>query len=907
MLFFKGNIFQEKQKKLMRGADKHNCLSMFGVLLLFLSIKLISAADYVPSDNLPLNCGASPLTTDTDGRNWTSDIGSKFLSASGISSTSPAATQDPSVPEVPYMTARVFQSEYTYSIPVASGRKFVRLHFYPASYLGLNASNAIFTVTSGPYTLLKNFSVAQTTKALNYAFIMKEFSISVPSETLNITFKPSTDFPNSFAFVNGIEVISMPDIYDSAENTMIVGQSASFIIDNSSCLENVYRLNVGGSDISPSGDTGLFRSWSDDTPYIFGAALGVTETTDPNVTIKYPSGTPTYIAPVNMYSTARSMGPTVGVNQNFNLTWLFTVDSGFYYLVRLHFCEVEQNITKMNQIVFDIFINNQTAFPAADVIAWAHGNGIPIHEDYVVYVPAGAPQQDFWLALGVNKAAKPQYYDAFLNGVEIFKINDTSGNLGGPNPIPAPEDADIDPSQVRKASRSSNQAAIIGGSIGGGIIAIILVFLVCFICCRRRQQVKYSSPSDGPSGWLPLSLYGNSHSSGSAKTTTTGSYASSLPSNLCRHFSFAEIKSATNNFDEALLLGVGGFGKVYRGEIDGGTTKVAIKRGNPLSEQGIHEFQTEIEMLSKLRHRHLVSLIGYCEENTEMILVYDYMAYGTLREHLYKTNKPPLPWKQRLEICIGAARGLHYLHTGAKHTIIHRDVKTTNILLDEKWVAKVSDFGLSKTGPTLDNTHVSTVVKGSFGYLDPEYFRRQQLTDKSDVYSFGVVLFEILCARPPLNTTLPKEQVSLAEWAAHCQKKGILDQIMDSFLKGKIAPECFKKFAETAMKCVSDQGIERPSMGDVLWNLEFALQLQESAEESGKGLGGLDTEDGLFDVSCRGKKDLDNTNPGLDGNVTDSRSTVTSMSIGGRSLASEDSDGLTPSAVFSQIMNPKGR
>lgn len=898
----------------MRNMNRY-CVYVPMFVWLVLAIELVLAADFKPTDKILLNCGGPADSSDSDGREWTTDNGSKFGSSAGNSTTSPAATQDPSVPQVPYMTARVFHAPFTYSFPVASGWKFLRLYFYSASYAGLNASDARFAVTAQSYTLLRNFSVLETTLGLHYDIIVKEFSIHVEGGTLNVTFTPSTNASNAYAFVNGIEVVSMPDIYTSTDGTtMIVGTDTPFTIDNSTALENLYRVNVGGNDISPSHDTGMFRSWTDDVPLLFGAAYGVTETADPAVKLEYPSSIPSYIAPSDIYNTARSMGPNSNINLNYNLTWIFSIDSGFSYLVRLHFCEGTTNITKINQRVFDIFLNNQTAQSEADVIAWAeqfglsHSNGVPVYKDYVVFVPRGEPRQDLWLELHPDTSSKSQYYDAILNGVEIFKINDTTGNLAGANPIPPPVQKLIDPSLARKHihGKSKSHTGIIAGGVGGGVVLLLVIGLFGFAASKRRRHGKDSSTSEGPSGWLPLSLYGNSHSAASAKTNTTGSYASSLPSNLCRHFSFAEIKSATNNFDEALLLGVGGFGKVYKGEIDGGSTKVAIKRGNPLSEQGVHEFQTEIEMLSKLRHRHLVSLIGYCEENTEMILVYDYMAYGTLREHLYKTQKPPLPWKQRLEICIGAARGLHYLHTGAKHTIIHRDVKTTNILLDEKWVAKVSDFGLSKTGPTLDNTHVSTVVKGSFGYLDPEYFRRQQLTDKSDVYSFGVVLFEILCARPALNPTLPKEQVSLAEWAAHCYKKGILDQISDPYLKGKIAPECFKKFAETAMKCVNDQGIERPSMGDVLWNLEFALQLQESAEESGNGFGGIHGEDEPLFTDSKGKKDSDAL-PGYDGNVTDSKSSGMSMSIGGRSLASEDSDGLTPSAVFSQIMNPKGR
>ncbi|KAG6432495.1 hypothetical protein SASPL_104072 [Salvia splendens] len=845
-----------------------NIIQLLGIITIcFLTYNLIDVksqnqTNYVPIDQIFLNCGG-PNSTESDGRKWISDT---TFSPSTTATAATAATQKPDVSQVPYMTARVSRSNFTYTIPASPGRVFLRLHFYSAAYGNLTAADALFSATSSAYTLLKNFSAAQTMEALQLTHMVKEFSINIPAgeESLTVTFAPASDHTNSYAFVNGIELVSHPDTFATA-SALAVGQSSGFQIDNATALENVRRLNVGENAIKPSDDNGLFRSWGNDDDYLFGAAHGVVRRLDPNVTVAAPVN---YAAPLGLYTTLRSMGPNSSVNRNSNLTWYFKIDSGFSYLVRLHFCEISGDIYKTNQIVFTIFLNKQTAAAVADVIAWAGGNGVPIHRDFVVFVATGPSQQNLWLDLHPYTASSPQFYDAILNGLEIFKINDSRGNLGGPNPTLTLPESDA-PSSNKPPSK--NHSAAIGGGVGAGASALLVVVIVILVARRRRNAAAGEED-----GWLTLSKYGNSPSLFSGTTTTTAtSIGSSLPSGLCRHFSFAEIKAATNNFDEALLLGLGGFGKVYRGEVeitDGTTTKVAIKRGNPLSQQGVHEFQTEIEMLSKLRHRHLVSLIGFCQEKHEMILVYDYMSNGTLREHLYNAPNPATPalsWKQRLGICIGAARGLHYLHTGVKQTIIHRDVKTTNILLDEKWVAKVSDFGLSKTGPSMEDTHVSTLVKGSFGYLDPEYYRRQQLTEKSDVYSFGVVLFEVLCGRPPLMRKLPKEQVSLAEWARRCYEEGSLGGIRDPCLVGKIAAESFEKFAETAAKCVDEVGAERPSMGDVLWNLEFALQLQESAEE------GLVVVADDFDLS--------------------------------RSVASLDSSGATPSAVFSQIMNADGR
>ncbi|KAJ0540795.1 putative protein kinase RLK-Pelle-CrRLK1L-1 family [Helianthus annuus] len=364
-------------------------------------------------------------------------------------------------------------------------------------------------------------------------------------------------------------------------------------------------------------------------------------------------------------------------------------------------------------------------------------------------------------------------------------------------------------------------------------------------------------------------------------------YENSDSSNLCHRFTFAQIKAATNNFDEARVLGVGKCGKVYLGVTDGGKTKVAIKRRNKDSDLALQDFRTELEMLSKLPHPHLISLIGYCDEKAEMILVFDYVAHGSLRDHLYKTKSEPLAWTRRLEICIGVARGLHYLHAGGRDTIIHRDVKTTNILLDDKWVAKLSDFGLSKT--TTDHAPVSTCARGTLEYIDPEYVRRSRLTEKSDVYSFGVVLCEILSAQPITGLKIEDRHVSLVEWALDCHKTGVLDQILDPNLKGKISAESFMKVAETAVKCLADCGIDRPSMVDVLLDLEYALALHERPL---KGTS-KDFDENL--MASTSNTSISSLKKSSDENLMASTSNASISSLS--SLSSEDSDGSDTSVV----------
>ncbi|GLT31643.1 hypothetical protein SLA2020_063660 [Shorea laevis] len=673
-------------------------LTIFFISLLHLLLPTAATFAYNATGIILLDCGALSNYSSLDGRNWDADISSRYSSFNDQNSSIPSkvSNPDPSVPTVPCHSALIIKSKFTYSFPVSPGPKFLRLYFYPVKYDNFDMTASFFNVTANSYTLLKNFSAYR--HLTKEAYLIKEFVVTVwDIEMLNVTFIPS---PNSSAFINGIEIVPMPSslyLRGTKIPSLIAGIHQSFPLDNTTALETLYRLNVGGSRIENAKDTGMHRTWSQDADYLLESNW-----TSPllNKSRGLYYNIPAYTAPEEVYTTARMMGNNGSLNLKSNMTWKFSVDGEFYYLIRLHFCELLRNVTGPNQHVFQIFINNQTVETYFDVFHESGGNGFPMYREYIIMADNGIQERGLWLALHpVNSVM----VDAFLNGLEIFKLNQSDGNLAGPNPDrnfrPTPPDSHKRLFKSPKSKVTSTILPIIGAIFGG--LALFSLLLSYFVFQRRRKLKDTSKLS-------------------TTKTTP------SLPSDLCRHFSITQIKAATQDFNDQFLIGIGGFGNVYKGIINGETTTVAIKRLKSSSMQGAHEFHTEIAMLSKLRHMHLVSLIGYCDDHGEMILVYEYMSRGTLQDHLYRTENPPLSWKQRLEICIGAARGLHYLHRETKDRIIHRDVESSNILLDENYVAKVSDFGLSKLGPTsASQTHVSTQVKGSLGYLDPKYYLQQ--------------------------------------------------------------------------------------------------------------------------------------------------------------------------------------
>ncbi|XP_062205508.1 probable serine/threonine-protein kinase PBL16 [Phragmites australis] len=302
-------------------------------------------------------------------------------------------------------------------------------------------------------------------------------------------------------------------------------------------------------------------------------------------------------------------------------------------------------------------------------------------------------------------------------------------------------------------------------------------------------------------------------------------------------FSFAELRKVTNDFGKDALIGGGGFGRVYKGVVprDGGAGEplpVAVKvHDGDNSFQGHREWLAEVIFLGQLSHPNLVKLVGYCCEGDHRVLVYEYMPLGSVESHLFSRTAAPLPWATRMKIALGAARGLSFLHQAEPRPVIYRDFKTSNILLDGRFNAKLSDFGLAKDGPVGEQSHVSTRVMGTYGYAAPEYVMTGHLTAMSDVYTYGVVLLELLTGRRSLDRSRPPQEQALADWALPFlpHKKRVL-AILDPRLGGDDGPTArsVQKAAMLAYHCLNRNPKARPLMRDVVASLE---PLQQPPEE----------------------------------------------------------------------------
>ncbi|XP_057417146.1 leucine-rich repeat receptor protein kinase HPCA1 [Lotus japonicus] len=354
---------------------------------------------------------------------------------------------------------------------------------------------------------------------------------------------------------------------------------------------------------------------------------------------------------------------------------------------------------------------------------------------------------------------------------------------------------------------SLRKGVVIGIAIGCTVLMLSLIGLGVYAILQKKRAEKAIGLSRPFASWAP-----SGQDSGGAPQLKGA-----------RWFSYDELKKCTNNFSQSSEIGSGGYGKVYKGVFPDGKM-VAIKRAQQGSTQGGLEFKNEIELLSRVHHKNLVGLVGFCFEQGEQMLVYEFMPNGTLRESLSGKSGIHLDWKRRLRIALGSARGLAYLHELANPPIIHRDVKSSNILLDESLTAKVADFGLSKLAADSEKGHVSTQVKGTLGYLDPEYYMTQQLTDKSDVYSFGVVMLELITSRQPIE----KGKYIVREVRTLMNKKDEehygLRELMDPVVRNTPNLIGFGRFLELAMQCVEDSASDRPTMSEVVKAFETMLQ-----------------------------------------------------------------------------------
>ncbi|WZZ06233.1 hypothetical protein YC2023_092154 [Brassica napus] len=442
-----------------------------------------------------------------------------------------------------------------------------------------------------------------------------------------------------------------------------------------------------------------------------------------------------------------------------------------------------------------------------------------------------------------------------------------------------------------RVKTSSGFIGIVIVSVLGGLLLIFLIGLLVFCLYKKRQKrftrgessnavVVHPRHSGSDNENVKITVAGSSVSVGGISDTYTLPGTSEVGDNIQMVeagnmlISIQVLRSVTNNFSQDNILGQGGFGVVYKGELHDGT-KIAVKRmeNGVIAGKGFAEFKSEIAVLTKVRHRHLVTLLGYCLDGNEKLLVYEYMPQGTLSRHLFEWSEEglkPLLWKQRLTLALDVARGVEYLHGLAHQSFIHRDLKPSNILLGDDMRAKVADFGLVRLAPEGKGS-IETRIAGTFGYLAPEYAVTGRVTTKVDVYSFGVILMELITGRKSLDESQPEESIHLVSWF----KRMFINK--ESSFKKAIDPTIdldeetlasVHTVAELAGHCCAREPYQRPDMGHAVNILSSLVELWKPADQNPEDIYGIDLDMSLPQAlkkwqAYEGRSDLESSTSSL--------------------------------------------
>lgn len=417
----------------------------------------------------------------------------------------------------------------------------------------------------------------------------------------------------------------------------------------------------------------------------------------------------------------------------------------------------------------------------------------------------------------------------FVNGNVDGGANGNSSGISSEDPLGV---------DIRKRSEKLGGGTIAAVALSSSVAVVICLGAVCFMLLKCRNQGK-PAPAVVPTITSSVTKRsgGGSILSSSMESSMSLSFVSSMATytGSAKIFTLAELEKATDRFNSQNILGEGGFGRVYRGVLEDGT-KLAVKVLRRDDQQGGREFMAEVEMLSRLHHRNLVKLTGICTEEHNRSLVYELIPNGSVESHLHDQDKEtaPLDWDARMKIALGAARGLAYLHEDSNPRVIHRDFKSSNILLEDDFTPKVSDFGLAKVASDEGKGYISTRVMGTFGYVAPEYAMTGHLLVKSDVYSYGVVLLELLSGRKPVDMSQPHGQENLVTWARPLltSKEG-LEILVDPALNGSFSFDNMARVAAIASMCVQPEVSHRPFMGEVVQALKLVYNDSDTSNGGG--------------------------------------------------------------------------